>query len=126
MCWENPQWSHCFECQRTFDHTPLVVTPCFSAEHRLPCGRRTPRAPVVLNHDTCPTCKAARRAEEVCQQLVHRQSPLYYNTERKKCLREAYWAHLEANRKARRKEALLKMREAAQVTAAAECHQPEP
>ncbi|KAI1382861.1 uncharacterized protein F4822DRAFT_435236 [Hypoxylon trugodes] len=105
MCWANPEWRHCYECQQEFD-CRIVFTPCYVAENGGDCKRRTERRAVYVNHRPCPECKETRKAEEACQQHIHQQVPLYFNPDsrkrkRRRCLRETYWAYLEQNRETR-------------------------
>ncbi|KAI2468879.1 hypothetical protein F4781DRAFT_396695 [Annulohypoxylon bovei var. microspora] len=90
MCWTNLEWCHCYECQREFGHREVRI-PCVEVENGRPCLRLITKRSVVLGYKTCDGCKEARKAEEICQQKIYRQIPLYYNIEKRRCIREAYW-----------------------------------
>ncbi|KAI0112289.1 hypothetical protein F4776DRAFT_640698 [Hypoxylon sp. NC0597] len=90
MCHQHLQWYHCYECQREFHHR-MIFKLCIEAEKGRPCPRLTNGQSVVLNHEVCDTCKEARQAEEIVQQNIYRQRPLYYNTDKKVFTRETYW-----------------------------------
>ncbi|KAL7624700.1 hypothetical protein AAE478_006270 [Parahypoxylon ruwenzoriense] len=100
MCWENDEWYHCHECQIDWNQV-RIRTPCFAVQNGRPCPGVTEREPVVIDWETCESCKEVRAAEEACQQIVHKQQPLVFEfnyLRRRIWLRETYRHSLEFNR----------------------------
>lgn len=89
MCHKFLKVYHCYECQNEY-HEEEVLLPCFNVSNDLPCDKVTTKH-TAINHETCQTCQDARRAEEICQQQIYRMKPLYFNTQKRKDIREAYW-----------------------------------
>ncbi|KAI0171715.1 hypothetical protein GGR52DRAFT_435956 [Hypoxylon sp. FL1284] len=107
MCRVWDRLHHCYSCQREFAHAPQLA-PCLAVERGLACRGAAHMGPLVVDHETCAACADAQRAEETCQRVIRRLAPLYYNPDKKRAVREAYWSsvntrkqeHREAARKA--------------------------
>ncbi|KAI1486239.1 hypothetical protein F5X96DRAFT_689216 [Biscogniauxia mediterranea] len=103
MCWGNKGHYHCYECQREFDHYD-GFTPCYKHENGIACGKLIPRPEAVQTGQNCDQCKAARAAEEMCQQQIHRQKPmvLFDRRDRARVWAATYEADLAARKEAAR------------------------
>ncbi|KAI1654150.1 hypothetical protein F4813DRAFT_371660 [Daldinia decipiens] len=89
MCVRYIEWYHCYECQHEFNHR-VVLRSCAKAATES-CMKVTQQRDVVLSYETCITCKMSRRAEEICQQKIYRQVPLYYTVRDGWFIRENFW-----------------------------------
>ena len=94
MCWVYPFSHLCYECDAEWDSRTAKI-PCRYQEQVDPngeqCTRRTELEPVVINYETCESCKACRQAEETVQQRIHRIVPLYYDISRRGAIRQNCW-----------------------------------
>ncbi|KAI1770538.1 hypothetical protein F4818DRAFT_446152 [Hypoxylon cercidicola] len=89
MCHEQQMILHCFECQKEYYRGPRR-TPCPDVKNGGPCPKLVDGGQVYTNGETCINCQDMRKAEEVCQQMVYRMKPLYFNLENKRAIYESY------------------------------------